>query len=532
MNYYISQINTHHAQELVRWVEWVNTRARKVVSLKPHKVLRLGKACCRLSRKCGCQEGIGLSLLTIAHANRVLSNNFKSMMELLEAQQIFEKLYHVKGQMRVQNLLGICYFYFGKFEQALLSFYKSLDLAREFNDQFMEATILNNIGELHRKLEQYKEALYYYEQALRLSEQINSMENMAAIHLNMGLIYYAMGQNQIALDKYQESLEYSNISKEKNMVLMGEAFNHLGKLYETLGQRQVALVNYRKSLKAFDACGNKFYRVQVLINLGQMLIQQNQEQGLAHLSQALSMGEEIKADNECGEIHSILSSYYEGRQEFAKALAHYKLYHSLEKTVRNEKLEEKLKLYSMEYQIDQMKKETEIYRHKASIDSLTGIPNRRCFNDVLEREWKRSMRERQDLSLILIDIDHFKKYNDCYGHLQGDECLREVAQTLANLLKRASDFIARYGGEEFVAVLPNTDYEGAMSVAEELRKSIVGTQVYKEQLSLGHRLTISLGAATMTPTPDSNVSQLIRAADQQLYDAKEMGRNRVCGIRL
>lgn len=161
------------------------------------------------------------------------------------------------------------------------------------------------------------------------------------------------------------------------------------------------------------------------------------------------------------------------------------------------------------------------------IDELTGIANRRFFNQRLSDEWGRGVRSEEPLSLILIDVDHFKNYNDHYGHPEGDRCLRQVAQALSRGVRRTTDLVARYGGEEFVVLMPNTDLAGAVAVGEVLRQQI-------EELDLEHaaspahrRVTISLGAAATLPDREGLPEALLAAADQAVYDAKRAGRNQV-----
>lgn len=161
-----------------------------------------------------------------------------------------------------------------------------------------------------------------------------------------------------------------------------------------------------------------------------------------------------------------------------------------------------------------------------AIDGLTCIANRRHFEQRYEEEWRRAMRDEHQLSLIMIDIDHFKKYNDTYGHLAGDECLKKVAAVLADTAARAGDFAARYGGEEFVVLLPNTDSLGALVVAEALRSAISGLEIEHKATPL-QILTVSAGVATVEPYREAGPEVLIERADRALYQAKASGRNNV-----
>jgi diguanylate cyclase (GGDEF)-like protein/PAS domain S-box-containing protein len=161
----------------------------------------------------------------------------------------------------------------------------------------------------------------------------------------------------------------------------------------------------------------------------------------------------------------------------------------------------------------------------ATRDGLTGLANRRCFDDTLHAEWARALRQRQPLSLLMVDVDNFKAYNDANGHLGGDECLKRIATAVASEM-RANDLVARYGGEEFAVILPNQSLKGAASVAERIRTRVEQLQVPNRQAAAQH-VTVSIGAATAIAAPENSASELVAIADAALYRAKHMGRNRI-----
>lgn len=158
-------------------------------------------------------------------------------------------------------------------------------------------------------------------------------------------------------------------------------------------------------------------------------------------------------------------------------------------------------------------------------DGLTGVANRRMFDSVMELEWANARRNKQSLSLIMIDIDYFKQYNDHYGHIQGDDCLKRVAQVLSSAGTRARDFSARFGGEEFVLVLPETEAESAYKVAERCRKLIANENIPHEKSQSGQLLTVSLGVGSIIPSHDDEPTAFIEEVDRRLYQAKQKGRN-------
>jgi two-component system, chemotaxis family, response regulator WspR len=174
----------------------------------------------------------------------------------------------------------------------------------------------------------------------------------------------------------------------------------------------------------------------------------------------------------------------------------------------------------------QLAEKNAILERLSSLDGLTGIANRRRFDEALDLEWRRARREGSKLSLILIDVDYFKRFNDHYGHLAGDDCLRQVAASLADVVHRPGDLVARYGGEEFVILLPSTDETGVEIVAEQLRARVETLCLPHARSEVAECVTISLGCATVRATDDQGGAGLVAAADSALYEAKRAGRNR------
>ncbi len=162
----------------------------------------------------------------------------------------------------------------------------------------------------------------------------------------------------------------------------------------------------------------------------------------------------------------------------------------------------------------------------ATRDGLTSVANRRCFDDTLDMEWRRASRESRALSLLMVDVDYFKRYNDTYGHQGGDECLRQVAAAMTGAVQRASDAVARYGGEEFAILLAATEPEGALIVAERIRAAVEALALPHSGSEIADHVTVSIGVASVPATHSGMPAELVAAADAALYRAKHQGRNR------
>ncbi len=179
-----------------------------------------------------------------------------------------------------------------------------------------------------------------------------------------------------------------------------------------------------------------------------------------------------------------------------------------------------------------LKFQSDLLRKLVFLDGLSGVYNRRYFDQQISIEWARSLRSNLPLSLVFIDVDFFKLFNDRYGHQAGDDCLRRVAVTLKGCLRRPADLVARYGGEEFACILPDTGFEDAQNLARELEQKVREQALPHEASAVSKFVTISAGVATREANVSGEVSRLIQLADEKLYEAKQTGRARVCGALL
>lgn len=168
----------------------------------------------------------------------------------------------------------------------------------------------------------------------------------------------------------------------------------------------------------------------------------------------------------------------------------------------------------------------------ATQDALTGVGNRRGFDEGLWQAWQWLVQDTRPLSLIMLDVDFFKAFNDTYGHLEGDRCLQQVAQAIRKTLKRSTDLVTRYGGEEFAVILPDTDLAGASAVAEEIREQVEALAIPHNRSLCGNCVTISLGVASVVPDQSASPIALLTLTDEALYQAKRQGRNQVQTVEL
>lgn len=215
----------------------------------------------------------------------------------------------------------------------------------------------------------------------------------------------------------------------------------------------------------------------------------------------------------------------------------------LYKPISNEILKSKVKVFvklneqtkiieektrALEEKIIQLEMVEKKLNHLVRIDELTGVYNRRAFEEIFELEWARTTRSKGSFSALMIDIDNFKNFNDTYGHLKGDECLKDVSKVIQKTLKRITDEVARLGGEEFVVLLPETDLEGAKIIAEEIRKNIEGLKIPNKGVNTSQFITVSIGVSSVIPNKLIEKKEIINCADKGLYIAKKNGKNMTC----
>lgn len=203
---------------------------------------------------------------------------------------------------------------------------------------------------------------------------------------------------------------------------------------------------------------------------------------------------------------------------------------NLDLSAANRQLEQRVRQRTFELEqanhaLVQANHKLEAYSHT---DGLLNIANRKYFDQRLEEEWLRAIRSQQPVGLLMIDVDHFKRYNDTYGHQAGDACLRAVTKAAASGLARSTDLLARYGGEELVVVLPNTSLEGAQQVGMDICRSVEKLRIPHLASTTAPHVTVSVGVASIQPPRISSADRLIATADQALYEAKKQGRNRIC----
>lgn len=510
-----------------------------------------------LSQRNDLREEEGYSLLGMSLACRAKSEINQMLEYSFNALELFEDLQHPDGQVRALNMIGIAYFYHSEYEQALDYLLAAQNILKDHKDSYMLSCILNNMGEAMRESARYDEALTFYHQALSLSSEAASQVNTASLLGNIGEVYYLQNKIKDALEFFMQS--YHILLEEKDDIILAEIENKIGKVHSVNQNQSEAEKFYQMALHRLENSENKFYEIDVLINMAQMKFDIDKNATSDYLERAMQYARNTNAKKKLNIIYKEMSEYYESIHAYKEALLYYKRYHNNEKEVSvsivgnkfealklelehyNEKqnnLEVSLLNTRLELEIARQKNElekiqklNETLEEKAYLDELTGVSNRRDINSRLYRNWEDTVLRNQIIALFIIDIDDFKKYNDCWGHMEGDICLQKVAKRMKEIQISNKDVFGRFGGEEFIYFSLNRSYDNTYRLGELLRSEIENMNITYLKDDKPSRLTISVGGVWGRISEFEGIDEILQYADQELYKAKTAGRNQISIMR-
>lgn len=504
---------------------------------------------------------------------------------------------YIQGQARALRTRGVCLYLRGEFETAFGDLAAAQVLARESGEKWVERDCHNYTGALYVALGELDKALEYVEKTYWLSAELGDQGGIAFSLNNMGHVFDKLGRFEDGLKAKLEALQISRDRQDppREATAWGNVVNglvQLGRFAEAaesgleliafsrehgftdvlartlvnLGEARTGEGRYPEALtvlaeahEVVRAAGLREGEVYCDLNIAGVYLSQGlAAQALVPLRSALETAQALGTRTVEAEIHLRLCEAYEGLGDPTQALEHYKTHHKLEKALGAELAERKLRIFSVQRELEQAQAEAQIAHlknvelkqaldeleqaHRENVglmqrleqksrelevqvvqDPLTKLYNRRYLEKVLEREFALARLARQPLPVAMLDVDSFKRINDTYSHQVGDQVLIQVAQILLQCL-RSNDTAARYGGEEFVVMLPHTSSDNAHLVCERIRKAVESHPW--ASIHPGLEVTISIGLAWETQLP--NQEKLLYLADQLLYQAKRSGKNKVC----
>ncbi len=456
---------------------------------------------------------------------------------------LFEQLGDRTGQSRAFLTLCSAYWFADDFAQAIEMGRRAQKLAQETGDQLLEADALNNLGLAYKRSGNFELAITVYTESLARFRAAGEQLHAGKVLTNIALAYAAQGHYDRALF-YAGEYERLGIDNPR---INGYVSLVRGQVYAGTKDFDQALRYLHQAARyASEHTEHEQLSIVALQTIGQVYIErQEPDLAIAYLQQALTIADEIQSNLYVFRFHELLSQIYESQGDLDRALMHYKQFHAVKEKVFNDNNTRRRQWLEIQHQTEIARHEAEIYHlrnieleqeiterkrlqeelhQQATTDELTKVFNRRHFLSLAHRELKRALRLNHPVSVALIDLDHFKKINDTYGHAAGDQALRELTK-IHQENTRAIDVFARFGGDEFALLLPETDGATAQQVVERVRLALLA-----QPLNLsGTRVTITISAGIASLEGESDLlDTLIARADQALYRAKEAGRNGVC----
>ncbi len=439
--------------------------------------------------------------------------------------------------------LGWCYQAVGLYEQALSNQFEALDALEKVRPEAV-AGPLNGIARIYLDLGQVDLALEYAQSGLATASTSPTAQRDTSAALRLiGQALNAKGDSKAARAAFEECYERSDAYGQRLAILsLGELCVDEGLLDEAQRHFEDCLVRLSPEMRERVQC-------TALLGLGRVFVARGEpERALAPLSEAVARRSASGAPVEAASAHHAMSEALQSIGRWEQALSHFKSFHQLNDRTLRQLSDRRTQILQVQLNVERIRKDREIDRlrnvelaqaysdltqlHKqleaqasrlerlSRTDALTGVPNRRAFEERLAVELQRSRRGEQPVSLLMVDIDDFKLVNDTYSHAVGDSVLRAVAETLVDCT-REIDLVARIGGEEFVVLLAETDTEGAANVAQKIVEAVAKLEVDIAEV----RITSSVGIATSEPFDDE--SSILKRSDYNLYEAKRHGKNRV-----
>ena len=527
--------------KLTIYIQGLCAESKKQAFIDPKSSYSLANQALGLAQEYGLDKWRAFAMFHMAYACRVMSDYSNGLILAFKALDIFEKIGDTEGLYRVRNIIGIIYFYYGAYGDAQEQFLLALELLKATPDYNVEASALNNLGEVYREAGNYAQALSFYEKAYVLSVEHGFIFNQAAILLNIGEVQHQMGDINASVKNLRDA--YEIVLRENHILEQAESESKLGRAMMVMGDYEAARNYFITALEKFNRMKNKFYLVDLLIEMGSLDEAMGMNPSKNYL-EALEIAQSSNLEKKIGILYKKMSEYYERHTIFEKALEFFKLYHNKLAEIEASNLSKRLEILSVEFdyykqktennrfeqiteklsrEVLQTKKELETIKssnlslkYETYMDELTQVYNRRGIQNQL-RQW---FEENQAFTgvVFLMDIDRFKQYNDRWGHIKGDQCLADIAVAI-KMLPFENYFVGRYGGDEFIAFAKVQSLSEAEKIGEAIRSS-------KAVVWDDDQVTLSVGG-WFGVLNETNVWDCIDKADQQLYASKKEGRNKL-----
>ena len=532
-----------HAQTKVEKIDALNELAWDLRYFDPKRTQLYGEQAHELATTESYPVGLAESLRTLGYLNTENGHFGLGLSQSFEALEILKQT--EKHPLEIDVLRNVSWAYrgFGDYVVALDYQMKALALAQEIGDKEREFRVLSIIASIYAETNQVEEAIRIEKNCLEFYRQLGKKDDESLALNNLAMSYLEAGDDASALEMALAAL---NLAQENNFSLVTlSALNTIGEIYLAMQDQSQAMAYLRQAISLAKEQNAAYDQYCNLLDMGKAYYQQNDVVNtLAYLHQSLAVADQTQ--NRMGQIqcHELLAEVNEKQGNLTEALSHWKQFHFIKESIFNENSAKRIANLQVLHQVETAKRDAEIYhlrneellreineRKKAELalqelamtDPLTGLFNRRHFFRAAEFLLAEAIRYKHSLSIMVLDIDHFKHVNDTYGHATGDTAIKFLAATIKTII-RTADVAARFGGDEFVVLMPETNIEQALKSAHRLRLYLAERTIPASQ----HRFhfTLSLGVASISADVNT-IDMLLEHADQALYTAKQKGRNQV-----
>lgn len=524
-------------------------RIKELTPLNSDEAMKLCEEAMDLAKSHHLIDEQGWIFLNQSLIERIRSNTTPMLTFAYQANEIFQKTHNIEGQIRANNLISIAYFYYSLFESALTYGLRALELMETFRNDALHCSVLNNLGEVYRETGNNKKAIDYYNQALSISKKLTHLSYTAAIYSNLGEAYASDNDFERAQSYFHSS--YDILAQENDQVNLGDLENRLSKLYDRINQYELAIDYAKSAFTRLYEIQNQYYLIDVLVNLYELKMKISDTRAIDHLLHASDMAELIASRKKQLIIYQKLSAHYESLEQYSYALEFMKKYCAINEELMISAMSTKLEILTLEMkyikettefnnlrqrleqemlakqmELEQIKTTNQQLEKKAYEDELTGIWNRRSINTYLKDVFEES-NPQGTIALFMMDIDHFKRYNDYWGHAKGDDCIKQISQKISEIKSSNNDIFGQYGGEEFVYIARDVDANQAIDLGNQIKEAVEKIRLFYVFDEVSYPVTMSVGIAIGSIQEAKHYAHLLEMADEQLYLAKELGRNRI-----
>ena len=501
------------------------------------------------------QRGIGLAQRNLGFHHFMNSEFEQAIRSLSDGLECAKELRDPLLTRDCLNYLGAVYSSLGEYTTSIGHVQSTIDLCTQAQDRAGMASALTNLGLLNYHLGNNEEAIRCHQESLSLSRELGDQTREMMALNNLGIALTNLNRDEEAIVVLKQVLALA--AAIGNPIVRARALVNLGEVHLRQAKLETALNLSVEGRDLFHASSNHEGESHALFSIGLVHVsRQDQRLAIKVFEAGLRIAMQIGSKHLAYQFHQHLASAHETLGQPAEALRHYMQYHTLEREVQADQIERKMRASNAQREVERSRAESELYRlrntelaqvlsslqeadvqkskllealnqksdlleRQVKEDALTGVYNRRYLELRLSEEFQRCRESELHLSVIMLDIDHFKRINDCFSHQLGDQVIKKVAQLIVQS-SRSGDLVARYGGEEFVVAMPQLSAAKAFVICERIRKAVEGFDW--AQLEPELRVTISAGLSD-NPSVD-NHERLLHAADLNLYKAKNAGRNR------